>query len=138
MKLGTTYIRVEDMEKSLKFYKALLQQEPLYCNDNRWIAFDCGIALYNSKYDEKMIKEADTIHFNQAYLNDFHKIDIPKKNNIVIFNFEVDDLKPKYQGIKDLSIGEVSEILYVNVHMPYYYFNIIDPDGNVLEITGNY
>lgn len=59
------------------------------------------------------------------------------KNNIVIFNFEVDDLKAEYQRIKDLSIGEVSEILYVNVHMPYY-FNIIDPDGNVLEITGNY
>lgn len=60
------------------------------------------------------------------------------KNNIVIFNFEVDDLKAEYQRIKGLSIGEVSEILYVNVHMPYYYFNIIDPDGNVLEITGNY
>ena len=28
--------------------------------------------------------------------------------------------------------------MYVNVHMPYYYFNIIDPDGNILEITGNY
>ena len=33
MKLGTTYICVEDMEKSLKFYKALLQKEPLYCNE---------------------------------------------------------------------------------------------------------
>ena len=37
-----------------------------------------------------------------------------------------------------MSIGEVSDILYVNVHMPYYYFNLIDPDGNTLEITGNY
>lgn len=26
--------------------------------------------------------------------------------------------------------------MYVNVHMPYWYFNIIDPDGNTLEITG--
>ncbi len=26
----------------------------------------------------------------------------------------------------------------VNVHMPYYYFNLTDPDGNTLEITGNY
>lgn len=30
MKLATTYICVEDIEKSLHFYKALLQQEPLY------------------------------------------------------------------------------------------------------------
>ena len=55
MKLGTTYICVSDMEKSLKFYRLLLQKEPLYCNDDRWIAFDCGnqIALYKKKYDEK-------------------------------------------------------------------------------------
>ena len=53
MRLGTTYICVEDMEKSLNFYKLLLQKEPLYCNDDRWIAFDCGnqLALYNKKYD---------------------------------------------------------------------------------------
>lgn len=28
--------------------------------------------------------------------------------------------------------------MYVNVHMPYWYFNIFDPDGNALEITGKY
>jgi len=46
------------MEKSLNFYRLLLQKEPLYCNDDRWIAFDCGnqIALYNKKYDEKLLK----------------------------------------------------------------------------------
>jgi len=51
-------------------------------------------------------------------------------------NFEVENLEAEYKRLKALSIGEISEILYVNVHRPYYYFNIIDPDGNVLEITG--
>ena len=140
MRLGTTYICVEDMEKSLNFYRMLLQKEPLYCNDDRLIAFDCGnqLALYNKKYDEKLIKESNEIHFNQAYIDDFFKEDKYKKNNIVIFNFEVEDLKSEYQRIKSLGIGKVSEIMYVNVHMPYYYFNVIDPDGNILEITGNY
>lgn len=23
-------------------------------------------------------------------------------------------------------------------YMPYWYFNIVDPDGNVLEVTGKY
>lgn len=27
--------------------------------------------------------------------------------------------------------------MYVNVHMPYY-FDVIDPDGNILEVTGHY
>ena len=35
MKLGTTYICVQDIEKSLHFYKLLLQQEPLYCSGDR-------------------------------------------------------------------------------------------------------
>ena len=32
MQLGTTYICVEDMEKSLAFYKTLLQREPVEQN----------------------------------------------------------------------------------------------------------
>ena len=43
-----------------------------------------------------------------------------------------------HQRIKSLGIGEVSQIMYVNVHMPYYYFDVIDPDGNILEVTGHY
>lgn len=140
MKLVTTYICVNDIEKSLKFYKLFLRKEPLYCNDDRWIAFDCGnqIALYNKKHDEKLLNTSENIHFNQAYVDDFFKAESKKKNNVIILNFEVEDLKSEYERIKSLGIGKVSEIMYVNVHMPYYYFNLIDPDGNVLEITGNY
>lgn len=93
MRLATTYICVADAEKSLDFYRKLFQQEPLYCNEDRWIAFECGIALYNRKYDEKLIVEGGQNHFNQAYLDEFHQASEPKKNNIVIFNFEAEDLK---------------------------------------------
>ncbi|WP_416326364.1 VOC family protein [[Eubacterium] hominis] len=139
MKLETTYICVEDMEASVDFYQALLQQEPIVCNDDRWVEFDCGnsIALYNKKYDEKLLKTSDKVHFNQAYMKDFYENEDPKRNNIMILNFVVDDLKAEYERMKHLNL-EVSEIMYVNVHMPYYYFNVIDPDHNVLEITGRY
>lgn len=140
MKLGVTYICVEDLKKSLEFYRTILQQDPLYCNDERWIEFDCGnhLALYNKQYDEKLLKESKEVHFNQTYLDDFYKDVGLRKNNIVVFNFEVDNLMAEYNRIKNASIATVSEIMYVNVHIPYYYFNVIDPDGNVLEITGKY
>ena len=138
MTLGTMYIFVGDLGKSIEFYSLLLQEEPLYANDDRWVQFSNKIALYNKAYDERIIGQEPSEKFNQAYIDDFCKnIGIPK-NNIVVFNFWVDDLKYEHQRLKKLDIGEVSELMYVNVHMPYWYFNIIDPDGNVLEITGRY
>ena len=126
MKLGTTYICVDDMEKSLYFYRNFLRQDPLYCNDDRWASFTCGISLYNKKYDEKLIENGGEIHFNQAYLNDLKKAEPFQRNNRVIFNFITDDLGKEYKRLKDLFAGMVSEIFYVNVHRPYYYFNVAD------------
>lgn len=138
MTLGTMYIFVGDLDKSIEFYRLLLQEEPLYANDDRWVQFSNKIALYNKAYDEKIIGWEPSERYNQAYLDDFYKSNGTPKNNLVVFNFVVDDLKYEYQRLKSLNIGEVSELMYVNVHMPYWYFNIIDPDGNVLEITGRY
>jgi len=95
MRLGTTYICVINMEKSLNFYKALLQKEPLYSNDDRCITFECGnnFSLYNKSYDEKLILKEENNTFNQAYIDEFYKNNGKPKNNMVIFNFEVDNLK---------------------------------------------
>ena len=32
----------------------------------------------------------------------------------------------------------MTKVKYVNNVMPYYYFQVADPDGNVIEITGKY
>jgi lactoylglutathione lyase len=138
MILGTMYIFVSDIGKSVRFYKELLQEEPLYANDDRWVQFSNKIALYNKNYDVRIIGKEPSIRFNQAYIDDFYRGTGNPKNNIVVFNFEVEDLKKEYERLKAINIGEVSELMYVNVHMPYWYFNIFDPDGNTLEITGKY
>uniref|UniRef100_UPI0040563645 VOC family protein n=1 Tax=Acetatifactor sp. TaxID=1872090 RepID=UPI0040563645 len=91
MELGTTYIYVGDIQKSVDFYSKLLQEKPLKANEDRWVQFS-----------------------------------------------EVDDLRSEYERLKGLNIGAVSELMYVNVHIPYWYFNVTDPDGNILEITGCY
>lgn len=55
-----------------------------------------------------------------------------------ILNFNVLDLKAEYERVKKLDIGKVTEILYINIVMPYYCFMLEDPDWNRIEITGNY
>lgn len=138
MKLCTVYIMVNDIEKSVDFYRQLLQEEPLYSNDDRWVQFSNHIALYNYRYDKKIMESDSTGNFSQTYIEDFNKSKENPENDIVVFNFETEDLKKEYQRLKNLNIGEVSDLMYINVHMPYWYFNITDPDGNVIEITGQY
>ena len=138
MFLATTYIYVDDINRSVDFYKKLLCEEPEGRNGDRWVQFSNKIALYNKSYDEKIIEKEPGEKFNKAYIDEFSKDTGEKKNNTVVFNFCTDDLKAEYERLKALGIGEVSELMYVNVFMPYWYFNITDPDGNVIEITGGY
>lgn len=137
MRLGTTYICCGDIKKSVDFYKALLQEEPEK-SSSRWVQFSGGIALYNRLYDAGIIDEGKSSRFNQAYVDNYSKYIDKAQNNLVIFNFNCDDLKSEYERLKGINLGEVSGLMYVNVDFPYWYFNIIDPDGNIIEITGPY
>ena len=138
MFLATTFIYVNDINASKEFYKKLLSEETQTENGDRWVQFSNKPALYNRRYDEKIITKEPCEKFNKAYIDEFLKDTGEKKNNIVVFNFYTDDLKAEHDRLKALGIGEVSELMYVNVFAPYWYFNITDPDGNVIEITGNY
>lgn len=141
MELVSTYIETADFQKSIEFYKSILNMEPNVFSPNRWVEFECGnkLSLYNPKYDEDAMKNADDVseNYNQAYIDEFLKPAEQKRNNIVTFNFYTSNLKEEYLRIKNLNLCEVSEIMYVNIAEPYYYFTISDPDGNVLEICGN-
>ena len=93
------------------------------------------IALYNKAYDAKIIGTESNGRFNQAYIDDFYRETGELKNNIVVLNFEVEDLKKEYERLNAANIGLVSELMFVNVYMPYWYFNIVDLNGKTLEIT---
>lgn len=58
-----------------------------------------------------------------------------RMNAIVVFNFYCDNIHAEYERIKGLGI-EVSELKYVNIFKPYWYFTVHDPNGNEIEITG--
>lgn len=141
MKLISAYIETEDFNKSINFYKKVLQIEPIVFCENRWVEFELGnkIALYNKKFDEQKIKDNSNLeeNYNKAYIDDFNSKKSDKKNNIVTFNFYTENLKDEYERIKKLKICDVSEVMYVNIVEPYYYFNVSDPDGNLLEICSD-
>ena len=72
MKLISVYIETEDFNKSINFYKKVLQIEPIVFCENRWVEFELGnkIALYNKKFDEQKIKDNSNIeeNYNKAYI----------------------------------------------------------------------
>jgi lactoylglutathione lyase len=140
--LGSTYLIVKDMQKSIEFYEKLLNMRVSAQAYNRWAQFNFDgkcIALYNCDYDTQMLERKMDLgfHYNKQYIKYFKERSISYGNNMVL-NFWVENLNDEYSRVKALSIGEVSEIMYVNISSPYYFFVLDGPDGNTIEITGYY
>lgn len=140
--LGSIYLITKNMEKSIEFYEKLLQMKPSARNSDRWVQFNFEgkcIALYNNQFDKRMIEDGNNLeqHYDNKYLRYYKQRKISYGNNIVL-NFWIEDLKNEYERVKRLDIGNVSEIMYLNISSQYYFFIVEDPDGNTIEITGNY
>lgn len=142
LKLGSTYLKVKDMERSIEFYSALLQMQPSARNKDRWAQFDFEghcIALWNPEYDDRLISKGRDLdkYYSQNYI-DYHLKNRVNYGNNVVLNFYIEDLNKEYDRLRDLKIGPMTDIMLINVSMPYYLFVLKDPDGNEVEITGNY
>ena len=140
MKLYSTYIETDKFDEVVEFYEKIFQTKGNVYTKNRWIEFDFGnkLAIYNRLYDEKKIKSEELKDcYNDEYIKNFNIDRGEKKNNIVTFNFYTSNLKKEYERIKKINICNMSEIMYVNITEPYYYFNIYDPEGNTIEICSD-
>ena len=138
MELCCTYIETNKFMEVISFYEKILKIKPNIYTENRWVEFECGnkLAIYNRKFDEEKINSRNNVNYNDAYIKDFNKEQNIKMNNIITLNFYTEDLNTEYSRIKVLNIGEISDLMYVNITEPYYYFTIKDPEGNLLEICG--
>lgn len=140
MELYSTYIETDKFDEVVEFYEKIFQTKGNVYTKNRWIEFDFGnkLAIYNRLYDEEKIKNKDLKDcYNDEYIKNFNIDRGEKKNNIVTFNFYTSNLKNEYERIKKINICNMSEIMYVNITEPYYYFNIYDPEGNTIEICSD-
>ncbi len=139
--LGSTYLIVRDIQKSIVFYEALLEMKASVKRFDRWAQFNFNgkcIALLNFNFDKKLINQGDNLekHFSREYIEYFKNKQIRYGNNVVL-NFYIDNLDKEYARIKSLNIGKMTEIMYLNISSPYYHFLLEDPDGNTIEVTGN-
>ena len=139
---GSVYLVVRDFEKSLAFYKKLLEKEVSAQNKTRFAIFHVGsfcLCLLNGKYD---IENPDTVKRAGKYyplFDDYSEITENPNGRKAVINLGTPDLKKEYERVKELCIGsELTEIRYINAGTPYWFFCLCDPDGNVIEITGDY
>lgn len=140
MELYSTYIETDKFDEVVEFYEKVFQTKGNAYTKNRWIEFYFGnkLAIYNRLYDEEKIKNENLKDcYNDEYIKNFNIDRGEKKNNIVTFNFYTSNLKKEYERIKKINICNMSEIMYVNITEPYYYFNIFDPEGNTIEICSD-
>ena len=98
-----------------------------------------NISIMNGYFDNQ--NPDLTIHKGEHVekFDDLVAIAEAKNTNKFVLNFWVEDLEKELERILNLKISDlVTNVKYVNNVMPYYYFQVADPDDNVIEITGNY
>lgn len=142
MHLGSIYLIVKDFQKSIIFYEKLLQMPVTKKNMNRFAMFDFEgkcIALMNGYFDsenpDKVIHKGEYLE----YFDDLRTISTLPNSRKFVLNFWDENLREEYNRVKELSITDnITKIKYVCNASPYYYFQLTDPDGNIIEVTGDY
>ena len=143
MHLGSIYLIVNDFERSIAFYEKLLEIPLESENNGRFVSFTFEgyrISLLNAHFDtanpEKVVRKGEGAEVSGETLLD---IAIAPNTHKFVFNFWVEDLQMEYERVKRLKFTEnLTKIKYVCYVAPYYYFQLTDPDGNMIEVTGAY
>jgi len=142
MHLGSIYLIVNDFEKSIAFYEKLLEITVTSKNMSRFAQFvfeGHNISIMNGHFDtdnpDKVVHKGD---YTDS-MDDLQTIALAPNTHKFVLNFWDEDLRSEYKRVKSLNISEtITTIKYVCNVSPYYYFQLTDPDGNVIEVTGDY
>lgn len=140
IKAGSIYLVVKDFDKSLDFYKRLLEKDVSAKNKTRFAIFDLNglcLCLMNGYFDAENPEQVATKGKYYEVYDDMVAIAEKESVGKIVVNLGTDDLRAEYERIRKLDIGRnVTDIRYINAGSPYYYFCLQDPDGNTVEITG--
>lgn len=142
MRLGSIYLIVKDFAKSIEFYEKLLEMPVSKKNMDRFAMFNFHgqcISIMNAYFDthnpDKVIHKGK---FDE-YFDDLVEISNLPNSRKAVLNFWDEDLRREFKRVKELNISNnITDIKYVCNVSPYYYFQLTDPDGNIIEVTGKY
>lgn len=118
--LGSIYLIVKDFQKSIDFYQKLLSMKVSTLNSSIFAEF------FFDHQCISLMNEANLPGHDYRGSGDYK----------FVLNFWVNFLTIEHERLKELAIGEVMEIRQASP--TYHYFHIIDPDGNRIEVTGEY
>lgn len=142
MHLGSIYLIVNDFNKSIKFYEKLLQIPVTGKNMDRFAMFDFEgkcLALMNGHFDSENTDLVVHKGEYSKYFDDLKSIAAAENTRKFVLNFWDENLRKEYERVKQLEITDnLTKIKYVCNVNPYYYFQLTDPDGNIIEVTGDY
>lgn len=142
MHLGSVYLIAQNFNKSITFYEKLLEIPVSKKNMDRFAMFNFEgqcIAIMNSYFDKQNPDKVINKGKFDEYFDDLVEISKLPNSRKVVLNFWDEDLQKEYERVKKLNISDkVTDIKYVCNVSPYYYFQLTDPDGNIIEVTGDY
>lgn len=140
IKKGSIYLISKDFDKSLDFYKVLLEKDVCAQNKKRFAIFDLSglsLAIMNSLYDIQNPDEIVTKGLRYDEYDNYYGIALKENPGKVVINLISTNLKQEHLRLKTAGIGtSLTEIRYINAKNPYYYFSLKDPDDNIIEVTG--
>ncbi len=142
MHLGSVYLIVRDFDKTIRFYEQLLEIPVTHRNMDRFAQFildQQNISIMNGYFDtehpDKVILKGD---YDREF-DDKRRIADAINTNKIVLNFWAEDLRKERQRLMAIGFADmVTAVKYINAGQPYYYFQVMDPDGNIIEITGSY
>lgn len=142
MHFGTVYLIVNDFQKSIEFYGKLLQMSVTKQNMERFAMFSFEgscISLMNGHFDtdnpDKVVHKGEYSNF----FDNLREMALAPNTHKFVLNFWSEDLQKERERIQSLNITDhLTKIKYVRNVMPYYYFHLTDPDGNIIEVNGSY
>lgn len=117
------YLVVKNFQLSVQFYEKLLNRKATILGHNRFAQFrfngNCILSI-----------------MSESHLAGRKKEKICPEDYKFVLNFSTPDIATEFERIGSLKIGPFTEIEHRNPY--YYFFNLVDPDYNLIEISGEY